>query len=137
MITKKRLSEKQKWCNYHSQFIDTPKQAREHQMASCEVIAVSEKESTPQHTPTPWDQRPQNNGQAQIYGVDGKTIAITYYNDMDAAFIVRAVNSHETMLRALKDVSKAYQDMFEAMPVAFQTFANIVDEAISQAEAKS
>lgn len=56
-----------------------------------------------QHTPTPWEQKSQSNGQAQIYGENGKTIAITYYNDEDAALIVRAVNSHEALLEAAKE----------------------------------
>lgn len=38
------------------------------------------------------------------------------------------------MLQALKDVSKAYQDMFDVMPVAWQTFDHIVSAAIVAAE---
>lgn len=37
------------------------------------------------------------------------------------------------MLQALRDVSDAYQSMFDAMPVAWQTFDHIVSEAIKAA----
>lgn len=43
-----------------------------------------------------------------------------------------AVNSE--LLEALKDVQAAYQQMFDVMPVAFQTYAHIVDAAITRAE---
>jgi hypothetical protein len=38
------------------------------------------------------------------------------------------------MYQALKDVRDAYQKMFDAMPVAFQTYDHIVREAIAKAE---
>jgi len=37
------------------------------------------------------------------------------------------------MLAALRTVEKAYQDMFDIMPVAWQTIDNIVEAAICKA----
>lgn len=47
-----------------------------------------------------------------------------------------ADNGAPEMLQALKDVSQAYQDMFDAMPVAWQTFDGIVTRAIAKAEGR-
>jgi hypothetical protein len=38
------------------------------------------------------------------------------------------------MLDALRSVAAAYQQMFDVMPVAWETFDNIVNEAIEKAE---
>jgi hypothetical protein len=63
-----------------------------------------------QHTPTPWSFREGSDPhqQSQIYGDDGKTIAITYSDEdgSNAALIVRAVNSHEELLAACKAASR-------------------------------
>lgn len=54
--------------------------------------------------------------------------------EANAQIIVRAVNSHAALLEALKAVDAAYQQMFDVMPVAFQTVANMVEIAIARAE---
>ena len=43
-------------------------------------------------------------------------------------------NAAPDLLEALEDVAKAYQDNFDIMPVFWQTFDNIVTEAISKAK---
>jgi hypothetical protein len=40
------------------------------------------------------------------------------------------------LLESCKDVAKFYQDNFENMPVNFQTYAAIIDAAISKAEGR-
>lgn len=59
-----------------------------------------------QHTPVPWDTEPtaghDRHGQSAIYGEDGKDIAIVYDGQANAEFIVRACNSHDDLLAALK-----------------------------------
>lgn len=49
----------------------------------------------------------------------------------------RLIAAAPDLLEALKDVSKAYQDMFDVMPVAFQTYMHTVDQAIKKAEGES
>lgn len=43
---------------------------------------------------------------------------------------LRAEN--EKFRKALKDVSTAYQEMFDVMPVAWQTIDNIVQDALGE-----
>lgn len=102
-------------------------------------MSTQSKQAT--HTPTPWHKGDglrdnivyDENGYAvcDCKTYHGKGLAKAYENSQ---FIVRAVNSYEVMLQALKDVDKFHQDNFEIMPVAFQTFANIIEEAINKAE---
>jgi len=54
----------------------------------------------------------------------------------DAAFIVRACNNAERLAEALRDIRNAYQQMFDVMPVAWQTYDHIAESALAQWEAK-
>jgi hypothetical protein len=42
----------------------------------------------------------------------------------------RLIAAAPTLLAALQDVSRAYQEMFDVMPVAWQTYDDIVQDAI-------
>lgn len=56
------------------------------------------------HTPTPWyTSRLAGNHQGGVASeVNGCNVAVTYQGDADAELIVRAVNSHEALVAALK-----------------------------------
>jgi hypothetical protein len=112
-----------------------------------------------QHTPGPWS----HNGIAEPYfkgdqdpsdwlpcavwkkAPDGMDIPICTTNfsvgkyKAEPDVHVKAANARliaaaPEMLEALKSVSEAYQSMFDVMPVAWQTFDDIVNEAIAKAE---
>lgn len=87
----------------------TPEQDK----ALAELLEANERLAKPQHTPTPWTDHkkslfPQSDG--IIWGPDGIGICemqrMGYPEEMkaNAAFIVRAVNAHEDMLAALKNL---------------------------------
>lgn len=64
------------------------------------------------HTPTPWYVKnygthwnnPDIEDIAVCYGDDDEHICDTVYEEADAAFIVRAVNSHEDLISALQEI---------------------------------
>lgn len=102
-----------------------------------------------QHTPTPWSIEGKLNKHQEgllITSRDGLSIVcemsggLPFYEvEANAAFIVRAVNSHEALINALKEVSNAANvcaahDQLNAS----YWFAKqkIVNEAIAQAEAR-
>lgn len=94
------------------------------------------------HTPTPWIHQETPFGTQcddKIISADGQVIAIlndsrlaTQLNKLDAAFIVRAVNSHEAILKGAKHFADCqFQDSEEmACPEC-----ELAEEAIKQAEA--
>lgn len=45
----------------------------------------------------------------------------------------RLIAAAPELLEACKSVRKAYQDMFDVMPVAFQTYDDILEQAIAKA----
>lgn len=55
------------------------------------------------HTPTPWVTAPTAGGhQHDVYSEQsGKTVALVYTDKGDADFIVKAVNAHAELLRAI------------------------------------
>lgn len=60
--------------------------------------------TTPNHTPTPWYAKG-----GQVYSENtGRTVALLYSitqtDDANAALIVRAVNAHEALVRALEAI---------------------------------
>lgn len=66
------------------------------------------------HTPTPWRLRQLVNRTFALYGQGEYEIVFPKANqdepDMDAAFIVKAVNSHEALVSALKKYVKLDND---------------------------
>lgn len=77
----------------------------QNEICNCQMVTATGRghecgKSFPQHTPTPWKWA---NG--QLVSMEGEIIAEK--NDdgsPDAAYIVRAVNSHEELLSLMKDV---------------------------------
>ncbi len=77
------------------------------------------------HTPTPWE----TDWSGQIRQAGGEELFIADFgpNEPNAAFIVRAVNSHEEMLYALKAI-REFKD--------FAACKNLIERAIVKAEGK-
>lgn len=92
------------------------------------------------HTPTPWKLI----AETRILG-EGMSLAKMLYNQaegrsldeakVDAAFIVRAVNSHEELLKALKRIVEINGSTGGAKALV-EEFKFIAREAIAQAEGK-
>lgn len=79
-------------------------------------------------TPGPW----------KVQEKQGRKCRVRIWNDYivadevdksDAALIAAAPD----MFDALESISKAYQEMFDVMPVAWQTFDDIVQTALNKA----
>jgi hypothetical protein len=94
------------------------------------------------HTPTPWKVETEDKGLGwwndTVFVVgEGFRLSIGTKTDKTlekAAFIVRAVNSHEELVSFVKYVRQFYQDNFGAMPVAFQTVDNEAETVLAKAE---
>lgn len=99
-----------------------------------EGYQMAQKERQTTHTPTPWEVM--NGVQITTIDTSAGCIATTHKNahrdstpEVDAAFIVRAVNSHEALLEA----AKAMQ-----ITLAMDGKSRIAwDKAIAQAEGKA
>ena len=75
--------------------------------------------STPEslHTPTPWYESGTGNHQGLIIEErTGRNVSVTY-DKADAAFIVRAVNSHDALMAALADILEIAKSRWRALPV--------------------
>lgn len=102
------------------------------------VIARTCTECKPQHTPTPW--RVGAKASQCVYGADESPIFMVdsmeehtrAQEKIDAAFIVRAVNSHEELLNALKDVCYAVNNWPESKAEVLK----IAQSAIAKAEGR-
>ena len=94
------------------------------------------------HTPTPWHTFPTNHDEDQhefdIYPVNGMCIAEvgSAYGDeitaANAAFIIRAANSHEALVRALKSTLKSHDvlaDMMRSRGMWPKSMDSATDEA--------
>lgn len=86
------------------------------------------------HTPTPWYKSEDSLGIASIHHDSSKEFEPTFtiadrVNKQDAAFIVRAVNSHESLLGILKELVKSSD--FEFVE---RSLRDKVDAIIAQAE---
>lgn len=97
------------------------------------------------HTPVPWTVSEGDNG--QIYSLYNRSGAIVArgLKTRDAALIVRAVNSYEAMLAALKNIRANINAMTEIIErggclvgdkEAIDSMKIWAEEAIAQAEAK-
>lgn len=88
-----------------------------------------------EHTPTPWnvtkDSHPDMEGSIWI---DSKTIEkpALCFNEADAAFIVRAVNSHEELLEACKEIVRYMKNETDNPEAVYDR----VEQAIANAERK-
>lgn len=81
------------------------------------------------HTPIPWRES-ENKDNGLIVGPNGENIGVVY-NTKDRPFIVRAVNSHESLLEGLKFMLKyAPESMRIKNPVGYV----LAKEALKQAE---
>ena len=107
---------------------------KRHVWTEHEYAEILKKKSEPNHTPTPWRVDIQGNLRQET----GKEIVVSVMPHTnrnktdDAAFIVRAVNSHEELLKALKFVVTNYE-LSEALKKigALEAFV----QAIAKAEA--
>lgn len=64
------------------------------------------------HTPTPWVYDPDCHGLFQVEGgIDGKQVADINTDEVNAAFIVRACNAHEELVKALKAIAPFVKGM--------------------------
>lgn len=93
-----------------------------------------------QHTPGPWDISSRSINQygirRQFVSTADKPVALVYgtpqeEDDNDAN--ARPIAAAPDLLAALEDVSRAYQQMFDVMPVAWQTYDDTVQAAIAKA----
>lgn len=120
------------WCGFHGQFIDNKAQASEH--PNCDLVLVKE---NAQHTPTPWKlfTNLDNNYSKDIFSKDKRRIVAGLSSD-DAEFIVKAVNSHDLLLNALKDARQSYINREEGTTNEDYKIILEMDKAIAQAEGK-
>jgi hypothetical protein len=90
------------------------------------------------HTKGPWEA---HNGEVTTQQIPGRSFrriaviqdyGVRTLPEVDEAN-ARLIAAAPAMLQALRDVSQAYQDMFDCMPVAWQTFDHIVNTAIQEA----
>ena len=67
---------------------------------------------TQKHTPTPWHQYASG---TMIHGADGYYIGVTQSKtpEADAAFIVRAVNSHDALVKSLEENTRQLERLFQ------------------------
>ncbi len=75
------------------------------------------------HTPTPWRHARAVSGHQAIYDADGKELLVRFGEGQDefwkqpknakanAAFVVRAVNAHDGLVAALKNVAMDMESM--------------------------
>lgn len=102
-----------------------------------------------QHTPTPWISEPINydaytaairipdslTGKSNGMGTIAHLVGTSAVGN--AAFIVRAVNSHEGLINALKLAKATIERLKPSVPWEFtQGTRDVIDKAIAQAERK-
>lgn len=85
------------------------------------------------HTPTPWEAR---NGSIYPVKSDGTAIAQFVIKQEDADFIVRACNSHEELLEALKQAMPFMVDLGNDGDQQAQIVGSFMDTVIAKAEGK-
>ena len=97
------------------------------------------------HTPTPsalpgeaWD----DDGTGTLPCILAKQVTAfgNFYvaqrnNFHDAAFIVRACNSHQDLIDTLKAAQAACQRHFDSMPAAWQTYDDLIEQTLRKAGA--
>jgi len=96
-------------------------------------VSVSDMTNAVSHTPTPWKVTTTNEvWMSSVCGSDGDEIAQCFKfkneSEANAAFIVRAVNSHEELLEAAKSLIK--------YGVVGDEYKEQVRQAIAKAEGK-
>lgn len=98
------------------------------------------------HTPTPWTfGHSQNDNIGDITDKDGCLIADTYSNNAfdgmtcieNARFIIRAVNNHDDILKALRFAKECFRGRLADEGYKWEgEDCKIIDAAISKAEGK-
>lgn len=83
-----------------------------------------------QHTPTPW--KVSQTGKFVMHSRSGTLLNVCEASKEDAAFIVRAVNSHEELFRVLKSMHAHYQG--QDMVYGKHPYACGACEAMARAE---
>ena len=104
---------------------------------------ICEKHDKPQHTPTPWHQV--DNTGALVIDLNGNVMAHCAVQDelpmterqANAAFIVRAVNSHEELIEALKEVTEWLAASCTTSDGAQTEAIKQANSAIARAEGKN
>lgn len=103
-----------------------------------------------QHTPTPWTYRKAQQHfyiEAENAPGFGRSVAEVRFvgnhdtgwtSEANAAFIVTAVNSHETLIQAVKDLRYAFyvENSSKKLKEAFSKHADVLKDIIAQAEGK-
>ena len=100
------------------------------------------------HTPTPWELSEKENFMGSWEILDGdnsdNTIAMTSYRlgttdeekqKANAEFIVRACNSHDELVKALKEIASYSPHCCEDCPCDY--LRQVAEEAIAKAEGKA
>jgi len=88
----------------------------------------------PQHTPTPWRKI-----LAPTQIVTDQFVVATLHNEnsyANAEFILRAVNSHEELIMALRKLRRALDEMSLNPHDEFYNLAEIATDALAKAEGK-
>jgi len=96
-----------------------------------------------EHVETPWTTSIAGNGfQSLIYGENdqtGETIAVVYTDQVDAEFIVKAVNSHDELVEALQFVLDKFNEfedkycLLAGKETYVDTIRNTLEQALSNA----
>ncbi|MEY9676062.1 hypothetical protein ABIE93_005996 [Bradyrhizobium elkanii] len=80
-----------------------------------------------EHTPTPWTvDKVHFSGECHLHGPNGEEFALLYVSDgaddpepypaeANAAFIVKAVNNHGALVKALTDLSNMYSHAWDSV----------------------
>jgi hypothetical protein len=97
-------------------------------------MTATKTQNKTQHTPGPWriGTSDREQGYTMYYLENTQGAEFGAETESNARLIAAAPE----MLDALRFVSEFYQLHFDVMPVAFQTFADIVDTAIAKAEGR-
>lgn len=101
-------------------------------------------ESEAQHTPLPWYKSRQNDPRDQglvISEATGANVAVTYYGQADAEFIIRACNAHDELLAACKRLASRLQSHLASVescdvPASDELALDEAQTAIAKAESK-
>ena len=92
-----------------------------------------------EHTKLPWRiERVSRFGEYDVLGANGEQVAACYVTDgadepeeypseANAAFIVKACNAHEALVKALQDLSKMYSHAWDVVDGGLMMHGNSID----------
>ncbi len=79
----------------------------------------------PEHSPTPW----KSDG-GSILDAEDEEVATVFWSDVDRALIVRAVNAHEALVAALREIVDAAEE-------DITIFGELIRKGIGLAQARA